>query len=239
MSEKKEKIVALEFAPESIDFREYFEGGNFSSESCLINAVYVFGPRGIRNSRNRGEFVRLSGEINEILESYNEGAEILEVIKRAVPREHIHKFQSPHALEELEQFAKQNTRSLFRPTDRELMRQYLEIITGVPWQIDKFTGYSPGDDCEVLYCPTVHKENIEKIGKFSLGCGTEFSINDYGGFFVIDTVRWAGGAVLAEELAKQYGCHPMDLEIHFYVGQRCIPVHEVAKMPWDKDLCDE
>src|SRR5690606_29057933 len=93
--------------------------------------------------------------------------------------------------------------------------EFLTITISEKCEVKTFTGYSQGDYCEVVYCINHYTpEHITEIGKFWLGCGTEFYIDNFRGYFVPDTIRWQEGETLRKYLADCYGCKPEELEIY-------------------------
>ncbi len=80
----------------------------------------------------------------------------------------------------------------------------------------------------MVYCKAHYsEEHITEIGKFWLGCGTEFSIDDCYGYFVIDEIRWKEGETLKKALADLYGCKPEELEIYLYDGEHSVTDYEL------------
>ena len=114
------------------------------------------------------------------------------------------------------------------PSDTDSIAEYLTLTTGEEWTIRSFTGYSQGDYCEVVYCVNRYTpEGITEIGKFWLGCGAEFSIDDCYGYFVIDELRWEEGEKLRQYLADCYGCKPEELEIYLYDGEHVVTDYKI------------
>jgi hypothetical protein len=75
----------------------------------------------------------------------------------------------------------------------------------------------------VVYCVNHHTpERITEIGRFWLGCGTEFSIDGCYGYYVVDELRWEEGEKLRQYLADCYGCKPDQLEIYLYDGEHIV-----------------
>ena len=113
-------------------------------------------------------------------------------------------------------------------SDTDSIAEYLTLTTGEEWAVKAFTGYSQGDYCEVVYCVNHHTpERITEIGKFWLGCGTEFCIDDCYGYFVIDELRWEEGEKLRQYLADCYGCKPDQLEIYLYDGEHMVTDYRI------------
>lgn len=109
------------------------------------------------------------------------------------------------------------------PHNTSDIAEFLTITTGEKWEVKAFTGYYQGDYCEVVYCVNRYTpERINEIGKFWLGCGTEFCIDGCYGYYVIDEIRWEEGEKLRQYLADRYGCEPEELEIYLYDGERTV-----------------
>ena len=108
-------------------------------------------------------------------------------------------------------------------SNTDSIAEFLTITTGEEWEVKSFTGYSQGDYCEVVYCINRHTpERITEVGKFWLGCGTEFCIDGWYGYYVIDELRWEEGEKLRQYLADCYGCKPEELEIYLYDGEHIV-----------------
>jgi hypothetical protein len=108
-------------------------------------------------------------------------------------------------------------------SDTDSIADFLTITTGEEWAVKTFTGYSQGDYCEVVYCKAHYsEERITEIGRFWLGCGTEFCIDECYGYYVPDTIRWEEGERLRQYLADSYGCKPEELEIYLYDGEHIV-----------------
>jgi hypothetical protein len=109
------------------------------------------------------------------------------------------------------------------------MVKFLTIVTGEEWNAKAFCGYSQGDYCEVVYCENHYTdEHINEIGKFWLGCGTEFVIDDCYGYYVIDTIRWNEGQELINYLANLACCKPEELEVYLYDGEHCVSDYKLC-----------
>jgi len=114
------------------------------------------------------------------------------------------------------------------PYDTGDIAEFLTITTGEEWAVKSFTGYHQGDYCEVVYCKAHYsEEHITEIGKFWLGCGTEFCIDECYGYYVPDTIRWEEGERLRQYLADLYGCEPEELEIHLYDGEHMVTDYRI------------
>jgi hypothetical protein len=112
--------------------------------------------------------------------------------------------------------------------DTSDIAEFLSITTGEEWNVRAFRGYSQGDYCEVVYCKAHYsEEHITEIGKFWLGCGTEFCIDGCYGYYVPDTIRWEEGETLRNYLAELYGCKPEELEIYLYDGEHVVTDYRI------------
>ena len=188
------KIIAREVNPRYVDFSYYFDDGlkSIGGENC---AVYIIPADRRRNSGfNMDEYQEIEQQAQAVIGDYVDGYPMDETLK---------------------EWAEQAN-----PYDTSDIAEFLTITTGEKWEVKSFRGYSQGDYCEVIYCVSRHTpEHITEIGKFWLGCGTEFSINDCYGYYVPDTIRWQEGETLRKYLADSYGCKPDELEIYLYDGE--------------------
>ena len=192
------KIIAKEVNPARVDFSFYFDDDglkNVGGENC---AVYIIPADRRRHSGfNLDEYEEIEQQAQAVINDYEDGYPIEETLTEWV-----------------EHADASNTDSI---------AEYLTITTGEKWEVKAFTGYSQGDYCEVMYCINHHTpEGINEIGKFWLGCGTEFCIDDCRGYFVPDTIRWREGDELRQYLADCYGCKPEELEIYLYDGEHVV-----------------
>ena len=222
------KIIAREVSPECTDFSWYFDDDGFSSRAG--NQCYsVFVMEGNRTrGYNADEYKRIQGEAESILEEYSEGVNtITQAVEYALDYETAQNLtRNTHKLHLLKNWAKD------ADTDKaETIGEYLGILTGKNWDVRGFCGYSQGDYCEVLYCTDVYsEESITEFGKLWLGCGSEFVIDDVGGYFVIDTVRWTEDERLVNKLAENFGCNPEDMEVYLYDGEERIVKHKLLEI---------
>lgn len=222
------KIIAREVAPENTDFSWYFDNDGFSSragDQCY--SVFV-----MEGNRTRGynadEYKRIQGGAELILDEYNGGENtITQAVNYALYGKDAEKLaKNTHRLHLLKEWAKDADID-----NVESMAEYLSILTGKNWATRAFCGYCQGDYCELLYCTDVYnEESITEFGNFWLGCGSEFVIDDTGGYFVIDTVRWHEGEELVEKLADMYGCNPEDMEVYLYDGEERIVKHKLLEI---------
>ena len=193
------KIVAKEVNPAHVDFRHYFDDdrlkGIIDDENC---AVYIVSANGRRNACfNMEEYQNIEQQAQAVIDDYKNGYPVEET---------------------LEEWAKYADAS-----DTNSIAEFLTITTGEEWAVKSFTGYAQGDYCEVVYCVSRYTpEHINEIGKFWLGCGTEFCIDDCYGYYVPDTIRWQEGEALRKYLANCYGCKPDELEIYLYDGEHIV-----------------
>ena len=192
------KIIAKEVNPAYIDFSFYFYDDSLKSVGGENCAVYIVpADRRRYNGFNMDEYREIELHAQAVIDDYEAGYPIDE------------------ALKEWAKYAK--------PYDTSDIAEFLTITTGEEWTVKAFTGYSQGDYCEVVYCVNHYTpEHITEIGKFWLGCGTEFSIDGCRGYFVIDELRWEEGEKLRQYLANCYGCKPDELEIYLYDGEKIV-----------------
>jgi len=197
------KIIAKEVNPSHVDFSYYFDDDgltNKGGENCAVYIVPVDKRR--YNGFNMDEYREIEQQAQAVIDDYKEGYPIDETLK---------------------EWAKHADTS-----DTSSMAEYLTLTTGEEWAVKAFTGYCQGDYCEVVYCINHYTpEHINEIGKFWLGCGTEFSIDNCYGYFVIDELRWEEGEKLRQYLADCYGCKPDELEIHLYDGEHMVTDYKI------------
>jgi hypothetical protein len=192
------KIIAKEVNPSHVDFSYYFDDEGLTSKGGENCAIYIVPVNRIRyNGFNMDEYREIEQQAQAVIDDYEDGYSIDEALREWVK----------HA----------NT------SDTESIAEYLTITTGEKWEVKSFTGYSQGDYCEVVYCTNHYTpEHINEIGKFWLGCGTEFCIDGCYGYYVPDTIRWREGDELRQYLADCYGCKRDELEIYLYDGERIV-----------------
>ena len=197
------KIIAKEVNPSHVDYSYYFDDDgltNKGGENCAVYIVPV--DRRRYNGFNMDEYREIEQQAQAVIDDYKEGYPIDETLKE----------WAEHA----------------DTSDTSSMAEYLTLTTGEEWAVKAFTGYCQGDYCEVVYCINHYTpEHINEIGKFWLGCGTEFSIDNCYGYFVIDELRWEEGEKLRQYLADCYGCKPDELEIHLYDGEHMVTDYKI------------
>jgi hypothetical protein len=195
------KIVAKEVNPAHVDFSHYFDDDSLKSVSGENCAVYIVPADRRRYGYNMEEYREIELHAQAVIEDYEAGYPIDEALKEWA------EYANPHNTSDIAEF--------------------LTITTGEKWEVKAFTGYYQGDYCEVVYCVSRHTpERITEIGKFWLGCGTEFCIDGCHGYFVVDELRWEEGKRLRQYLADCYGCKPDELEIYLYDGERTVPKYK-------------
>jgi hypothetical protein len=197
------KIIAREVNPSHVDFSFYFDDDGLKSAGGENCAVYIVPADRRRYSGfNMDEYREIELHAQAVIDDYEAGYPIDE------------------ALKEWAEYA--------NPYDTNDIAEFLTITTGEEWAVKAFTGYSQGDYCEVVYCVNRHTpERINEIGKFWLGCGTEFCIDGYYGYYVPDTIRWQEGETLRKYLADRYGCKPEELEIYLYDGEHVVTDYRI------------
>ena len=197
------KIVAKEVNPAHVDFSYYFDDDGLKSiggENC---AVYIVpADRRRYNGFNMEEYREIELHAQAVIEDYADGYPVEETLK---------------------EWAKTADTN-----NTDSIAEFLTITTGEEWTVKAFTGYSQGDYCEVVYCINHYTpEHINEIGKFWLGCGTEFCIDGCYGYYVPDTIRWREGDELRQYLADRYGCRPEELEIYLYDGEHVVTDYRI------------
>lgn len=197
------KIVAKEVNPADVDFRYYFDDDGLKSISGENYAVYIVpADRRRYNGFNLDEYEEIEQQAQAVIDDYKNGYPVEE------------------ALEEWAKYADAG--------DTNSIAEFLTITTGKKWEVKSFTGYSQGDYCEVVYCASRYTpEHITEIGKFWLGCGTEFCIDGCYGYYVPDDIRWQEGEVLRKYLADSYGCKSEELEIYLYNGEHVVTDYRI------------
>ena len=191
------KYVAREIPPRNVDFSWYFDDDGLKSAGGENCAVYIVPADRRRSGFNMEEYREIEQRAQTVIDDYEDGLPIEETLKEWAKHANV--------------------------SDTDSIVEFLTITTGEKWEIKPFRGYSQGDYCEVIYCVSRHTpERIREIGKFWLGCGTEFSIDDCYGYFVIDELRWEEGEKLRQYLADCCGCEPEELEIYLYDGEETV-----------------
>ena len=190
------KIIAKEVNPSHVDFSYYFDDDGLKSIGGKNCAVYIISADR-RSGFNMNEYLEIKLHAQAVIDDYEAGFPIDESLKEWV--------------------------KYANPCDTSDIAEFLTITTGEEWNVRAFRGYSQGDYCEVIYCVNRYTpEHITEIGKFWLGCGTEFCIDDCYGYYVIDELRWEEGEKLRQYLADCYGCEPEELEIYLYDGEKIV-----------------
>ena len=214
------KVIAKELCPSNVDFRYYFEDDGLKSvggENCAVFIVPA--DRRRYSGFNMEEYEEIEQTADSLIEAFEEVSpknEYYPTYKEAMLAHNI-KYTS-HRCHLLKKWAEHAN-----PYDTNDIATFLTITTGEEWNVRAFRGYSQGDYCEVVYCKAHHsEERITEIGKFWLGCGTEFSIDGCCGYYVPDTIRWEEGETLRKYLADCYGCKPDELEIYLYDGEHTV-----------------
>jgi hypothetical protein len=211
-----ENIIAKEVNPAHVDFSFYFDDDGLKSiggENC---AVYIPGDRW-HDGFNTEEYKQIIAQAESIINGFEDVKSGCYDSYKAVMQDYGVPYTSRkcYLLKEWVEHA-----DPYNTTD---IAEFLTITTGEEWAVKSFTGYSQGDYCEVVYCVSRHTpERITEIGKFWLGCGTEFCIDDCYGYYVIDELRWEEGEKLRQYLADCYGCKPEELEIYLYDGEHIV-----------------
>ena len=211
------KIIAKEVNPSQIDFSYYFDNDGLKSVGGENCAVYIVsGDRRWYSGFNMKEYQEIEQKADSLIETFKEVSpnnKYYPTYKEAMLSHNIeYTSRRCHLLKEWAKYA--------NPYDTSDIAEFLTITTGKEWAVKSFTGYSQGDYCKVVYCVDRYTpEHITEIGKFWLGCGTEFCIDGCYGYYVPDTIRWKEGETLRKYLADCYGCKPEELEVYLYDGE--------------------
>jgi hypothetical protein len=214
------KIIAKEVNPAHVDFSCYFDDDSLKGVGGENYTVYIV-PADRR---------RYSGfNMEEYQEIEYKADSLIETLKEVSPKNKYYPTHKEAILSHNIEYTSRKCHLLKKwaehanPYDTSDIAEFLTITTGEEWTVKSFTGYSQGDYCEVVYCVNHHTpEHINEIGKFWLGCGTEFCIDDCCGYYVPDTIRWQEGETLRKYLADCYGCKPEELEIYLYDGEHVV-----------------
>ena len=207
------KVIAKELCPSNVDFRYYFD------DEGLKSVFIVPADRRRYSGFNMEEYEEIERTADSLIETFEEVSpknEYYPTYKEAMLSHGIeYTSRRCHLLKKWAEYA--------NPYNTDDIATFLTITTGEEWAVRAFRGYSQGDYCEVVYCKAHYsEEHITEIGKFWLGCGTEFSIDDCRGYYVPDTIRWEEGETLRKYLADCYGCKPDELEIYLYDGEHIV-----------------
>ena len=241
------KIIAKEVNPAYVDFRYYFEddgltekGGDYCNNLFIISRERY----GQISGFNEKEYKNLQTEIKNLFDMY------IDIVNKSYYAQYssvgsmlldlglINSIHNTRRIKEITEWLKarlrwgntSQTRTVAEYEPEETTAEYLTFKTGKEWKVKSFTGYCQGDFCDVVYC-TAHysEEHITEIGKFWLGCGTEFCIDDCYGYYVPDTIRWQEGETLRKYLADCYGCKPDEIEIYLYDGEHTVTDYKTMK----------
>lgn len=217
------KIIAKEINPTHVDFSFYFD------DDSLKGTVYIVPGDRRRNSgfnMDEYEFIEEQAEaiidgFHDVSDKWTNGYDSFATYKEAMEYNGI-----PYTSRKCHLLKKWAERA--NPYDTSDIAEFLTITTGEEWAVKSFTGYSQGDYCEVVYCVNRYTpEHINELGKFWLGCGTEFYIDDCRGYFVPDTIRWEEGETLLKYLADCYGCKTEELEVYLYDGEHVVTDYKI------------
>ena len=222
------KIIAKEVNPSHVDFSFYFDDEGLTNKGGENCAVYIVPTDRRRYSGfNMEEYREIEEKAKAIIDGFcdvndkwpNGYATYKEAMEdNAIP----YTSRKCHLLKEWAKYA--------NPYDTSDIAEFLTITTGEEWAVRSFTGYSQGGYCEVVYCVSRYTpEHITEIGKFWLGCGTEFCIDGCYGYYVIDELRWEEGEKLRQYLADCYGCKPEELEIYLYNGEHVVTDYRIME----------
>ena len=214
------KIIAKEVNPSHVNFSFYFEDEGLTNKGGENCAVYIV-PADRRRyfGFNMDKYREIEQTADSLIETFREVSpknEYYPTYKEAMLSHNIeYTSHKCHLLKEWAKYA--------NPYNTSDIAEFLTIVTGEEWDVRAFRGYSQGDYCEVVYCKAHHsEERITEIGKFWLGCGTEFCIEGCYGYFVPESIRWREGETLRKYLADSYGCEPEELEIYLYEGEHIV-----------------
>ncbi len=197
------KIIAKEVNPAHVDFSFYFDDDGLTNKGGENCAVYIVpGDRRRYSGFNMDEYREIEQQAQAVIDDYEDGYPVEETLKEWAKHADI--------------------------SDTDSIAEFLTIITGEEWAVKSFTGYSQGDYCEVVYCVNHHTpERITEIGKFWLGCGTEFCIDGCYGYYVPDTIRWQEGETFRKYLAACCSCKPDELVIYLYDGEHTVTDYKI------------
>ena len=219
------KIIAKEVNPSHVDFSFYFDDDGLKSAGGENCAVYIVpGDRRRNSGFNMDEYREIEQTADSLIQAFEEVSpknEYYPTYEVAMLSHNIeYTNRKCHLLKKWAEYA--------NPYDTSYIAEFLTITTGEEWAVKSFTGYCQGDYCEVVYCIKHYTpEHVNEIGKFWLGCGTEFCIDDCYGYYVPDTIRWQEGETLRKYLAACYGCKPEELEIYLYDGEHVVTDYRI------------
>jgi len=223
------KIIAKELHPSHVDFSFYFDDDGLKSISGENCAVYIVpADRRNYNGFNMEEYQEIEQKADSLIKAFKEVSpknEYYPTYKEAMLSHNIeYTSRKCNLLKKWAEYA--------NPYSTSDIAEFLTITTGKEWDVKAFKGDYCEEDIRVVYCVNHYTpEHITEIGKFWLGCGTEFCIDDCCGYYVPDHIRWEEGEKLRKYLADQYGCEPDELEIYLYIGEHM--VIDYKKLPMD------
>lgn len=223
-------IIAREVNPGYVDFRFYFDDEGMTSKGGKNCACYIPGDRD-HYGFNHGEYKGIREQAEAVIDGFGDvsdkwtnGYSSYANYKEVLQYNGIQ--YNPRKCHLLKEWAKTADTS-----DTDSIAEFLTITTGEKWGVRSFCGYSQGDYCEVIYCVAHYSyEQITEIGKLWLGCGSEFIIDDCGGFFITDDVRWKEGETLRQALAEMYGCKPEELEVYLCDGEHTVTDYKLMEV---------
>lgn len=195
------KYIIRECPPEYSDFSFYFDGDCFkgSGEDYKYNLFIVMdGKNGSTfNMEEYNRVCNLAEELQDCFEDiegrdycyYNTFKEIMNDYARA----HKELSYNPSKCHKLREVLRRFDRS-----DSKSVCEFLEIYTGIKWDVVSVYGYFQGDYAEVIYCEDAYTEQDAKAaGEIWLGAASEFcviemdengeEIDSCFGFFVADS----------------------------------------------------
>lgn len=212
-----EKIKCYQVAPEQTDFSYYFDDDAFTGDySIVINGLD-------RYAKYNEDF------LNDFVNTWNDYGQTDSMI---ISLDYALTGDNFNNLKKLTTKDVNDIKKLYEDSDGredlETAAAFYSIVTGKEWKVKSFRGYSQGDYCEVLYRPDQYGEDtINEIGNIYLGCGSEFIIDDVGGYYVIDNIVWKGGDALRERLADISGYDKSSLEIYMFDHWNREPVYKL------------
>lgn len=213
------KIIAREVAPEDVDFSLFFDDDGMKSTGGENCAVYIPETQYMRgfNANEYNDIVELAENIIEAFDDIKNGETWNAYGIYSNYKEAMEDYGIKYTSKKCSLLKKWAEKADTDNTDD--IAEFLTITTGKKYNSRSYNGYSQGDYCEVVYCEEIYpEESIDMIGKFWLGCGTEFSIDDCYGYYVPDNIRWEKDDKLKKYLADECGCKLEDLEVQIYTG---------------------
>lgn len=206
------KIIAKQVSPEYADFSYYFDDDGMRGE-------YAFYIPETRDSKgfNSEEYQSIVRQIEELEEGFadiaNNNKYYYSSYKEAMSFSGL-KYNSTMC-GKLKKLFNNN----FDSDSLDDVAEFLEITTGEKWNTAYENGYCQGDFVEALYPEKYYSaESMKEILSFWLGCGSEFIIDDCGGYYVTDSIVW-NEKELKNYLSEMYGCKPEEMTILLYDGE--------------------